>query len=147
MHIFGKKEKESGQLSKDELKEVTKIKDILEPEEVLIVVRQGRLKPGGAMTAPNTIFATEKELIIWNPTMLGLRVSVEDIPYDKITSVKLEKGLMSSTIVIRSPGLSELTRLGRRIGLLVWGQGEEGSIDAVPKEKGEQLLNIIKEGV
>jgi hypothetical protein len=74
VHIFGKKEKESRQLSKDILKEVTKIKDILEPEEeVLIVVRQGRLKPGGAMTAPNTIFATEKGLIIRNPTMLGLR--------------------------------------------------------------------------
>lgn len=99
------------------------------------------------MVTPNTIFATEKRLIVRNPTMLGLRASVESIPYDKITSVKLEGGVFTSTIVIRSPGLSELTRLGRRTGLLAWGRGEEGSIDAIPKGKGKQLLEIIREGM
>jgi len=105
------------------------------------------LSPGGALTTPNTIFATNKRVLIRNPTMLGLRASIEDIPYGKITNVKLEKGLMSSTIVIRSPGLSELTRMGRETGLVAWGRGEEGSIDAIPNDKGEQLLSIIYEGM
>lgn len=134
--------------SKDELKEIKKIEEILDPHEnILMVAKQGGLKPGGALIAPNIIFATEKRLIIRNPTMLGLRASVESIPYDKITSVKLEGGIFSSTLVIRSPGLSELTRMGRRTGLLAWGRGEEGSIDAIPKDKGKQLLEIIREGM
>ncbi|MCP8323243.1 MAG: SHOCT domain-containing protein, partial [Candidatus Methylarchaceae archaeon HK02M2] len=56
-------------------------------------------------------------------------------------------GLMSCTLVIRCPGLSELTRLGRSTGLLAWGRGEEGSIDAIPKSKGELLIAIIREGM
>lgn len=145
--IIRKKEAEK-KFSKDELREIKKVKKILDPDEkILIVAKQGRFKPGGALVTPNTIFATEKRLIVRNPTMLGLRASVESIPYDKITSVKLEGGVFSSTIVIRSPGLSELTRLGRRTGLLAWGRGEEGSIDAIPKGKGKQLLEIIREGM
>jgi len=121
---------------------------MLEPGEgVLLVARQGRLKPGGALVTPNTIFATEKRLIIRNPTMLGLRASVESIPYSEITSVKLEGGVFTSTLVIRSPGLSELTRMGRRTGLLAWGRGEEGSIDAIPKDKGKKLLEIVRDGI
>ena len=135
-------------IHKDELKEIKKIKGILDPKEkILLIAKQARLKPGGALVTPNTIFATEKRLIIRNPTMLGLRASMESIPYDKITSVKLEGGVFSSTLVIRSPGLSELTRLGRRTGLLAWGRGEEGSIDAIPKGKGKHLLEIIREGI
>jgi len=136
------------QFSNDELQEIEKIKEILEPKEnVLLIAKQGRLKPGGALVTPNTIFATEKRLIIRNPTMLGLRASIESIPYDQITSVKLEGGVFTSTLVIRSPGLSELTRLGRRTGLLAWGRGEEGSIDAIPKDKGKQLFYIVREGM
>jgi len=136
------------QFSKDELEEIEKIKEILEPKEnVLLIAKQARFKPGGAFVTPNTIFATEKRLIVRNPTMLGLRASIESIPYGQITSVKLEGGVFTSTLVIRSPGLSELTRLGSRTGLLAWGRGEEGSIDAIPKDKGEQLLNIVREGM
>ena len=74
-----------------------------------------------------------------------MRESIEEIPYDKITSVKLEKGLFSATIVIRSPGLSELSRLSSSSGLIAWGRGEEGQIDGLPKDKAEQLVRIIKE--
>ena len=132
----------------DDRGEISKILDQLEPgEKVLLVAKQSRIKPGGAFTSPNTVFATEKRVIIRNPTMLGLRENIEDIPYDQITSVKLEKGLFSSTILIRSPGLSELSRLSSQSGLLAWGRGEDGSIDSLPKDKAEQLLLIIKKGM
>jgi len=134
--------------SKDEAKEIEKIKEMLDPDEhVLVIAKQARFKPGGALTAPNTIFATEKRFVIRNPTMLGLRASVESVPYDKITSIKVERGMFTSTLVIRSPGLSELTRLGQRTGLLAWGRGEEGSIDAIPKDRAEQLLKVATEGM
>ena len=130
----------------DDVDDINKIQDHLEPgEKVLAVAKQSRFKPGGAFTSPNTVFATDRRLIIRNPTMLGMRENVEDIPYDQITSVKIERGLFSSTLVIRSPGLSELSRLGG--DLLAWGRGEDGAIDSLPKDQAERIMLIIKKGM
>lgn len=148
---FGKKGEEASFTTdltdKDDLEDIKKIADKLDQnEKVLFVAKQMRNIPGGAIiSSPNTVFATDKRLVIRNPTMLGMRENVEDIPYDKITSVKLEKGLFSSTVLIRSPGLSEMSRISQSSGLIAWGRGEDGSIDALPKEKAEQLVKIIKE--
>jgi len=135
------------EITDEEKREIKKIQDHLDSDDtVLLVAKQATNIPGGAViTGGNTIYATNKKIIIRNPTMLGLRVSVEEIPYDQITSVKLEKGMFSSSVVIRSPGLSELSRLSQSSGLIAWGRGEEGQIDAIPKEKAEQLVRIIKE--
>lgn len=130
----------------DDKVEIEKILDHLDSDDdVLIVAKQAKFRPGGALTSPNTIFATNKKIIIRNPTMLGMRESIEEINYDQITSVKLEKGLFSATILIRSPGLSELSRLSGASGLIAWGRGEEGQIDGIPKDKAEQIVRIIKE--
>ena len=138
--------KTSHPLSEDDEYEIYKIEDCIDDDdEVLLVAKQSKFKPGGALTSPNTIFATNKKIIIRNPTMLGMRESIEEIPYDKITSVKLEKGLFSASIIIRSPGLSELSRLSSSSGLIAWGRGEEGQIDGLPKDKAEQLVRTIKE--
>lgn len=133
----------------DELNDIEKIAHKLDSDEkILFVANQSRNIPGGAILfSPNTVFATNKQLIIRNPTMMGMRESIEGIPYDKITSVKLEKGLFSSTVVIRSPGLSELSRLSKSSGLVAWGRGEDGSIDALPKDKAEQLVKIINQQI
>jgi len=131
----------------EENEDIDKIKDHLDSDdEVLAIAKQSKFKPGGAIiSGGNTILATNKKIIIRNPTMLGLRESVEEIPYDQITSVKLEKGMFSSTIVIRSPGLSEMSRLSKSSGLIAWGKSEEGSIDAIPKKKTAEIVGIIKE--
>ena len=79
--------------------EIRKIQDVLNPDEnVIIVARQLRVLPGGSYVTPNTIYATEKRLIIRDPYMLGIKENLIDIPYDVVTSIKLEKGLFSSTI-------------------------------------------------
>src|SRR3712207_2720863 len=134
---------------KDELEEIRRIANRLDyDEEVRFVAKQSRMKPGGsALATPNIVFATDKRVIIRNPTMLGMRENIEDIPYDKMTSVKLEKGIFSSTILIRAPGLSEMSRVSKNSGLIAWGRGEDGQIDALPKDKGEQLFTIIREGI
>jgi hypothetical protein len=134
---------------KDELEEIRRIANRLDQDEkVRFVAKQSRMKPGGsALATPNIVFATDKRIIIRNPTMLGMRENIEDIPYDKMTSVKLEKGVFSSTILIRAPGLSEMSRVSKHSGLIAWGRGEDGQIDALPKDKGEQLFTIIREGI
>ena len=134
---------------KDELEEIRKVaKRLDQDEKVRFVAKQSRMKPGGsALATPNIVFATDKRIIIRNPTMLGMRENIEDIPYDKMTSVKLEKGVFSSTILIRAPGLSEMSRVSKHSGLIAWGRGEDGQIDALPRDKGERLFTIIREGI
>jgi hypothetical protein len=151
---FGKKDKAEVRFItditvKDELEEIRKIANRLDQDEkVLFVAKQSRMKPGGSVLAtPNIVFATDKRVIIRNPTMLGMRENIEDIPYDKMTSVKLEKGVFSSTVLIRAPGLSEMSRLSKYSGLIAWGRGEDGQIDALPKNKAEQLFTIIRHGI
>ena len=151
---FGKKDETSIHritdiIDKDELEEIRRIANRLDQDEkVRLVAKQSRMKPGGsALASPNTVFATDKRVIIRNPTMLGMRENIEDIPYDKMTSVKLEKGIFSSTVLIRAPGLSEMSRVSKSSGLIAWGRGEDGQIDALSKDKGEQLFTIIREGI
>jgi hypothetical protein len=87
---------------KDDVEEVDKINEMLNPdEEILLVAKQSKIKPGGSYFTPNTIFATDRRIIIRDPYMLGIKVNVVNIPYDIITSLKLEKGLLSSTIRLK----------------------------------------------
>ena len=151
---FGKKDEAAIHLITDiidkvELEEIRRIANRLDQDEkVRLVAKQSRMKPGGsALATPNIVFATDKRVIIRNPTMLGMRENIEDIPYDKMTSVKLEKGIFSSTVLIRAPGLSEMSRVSKSSGLIAWGRGEDGQIDALSKDKGEQLFTIIREGI
>src|SRR5919107_3025655 len=136
-------------IDKDELGEIRRIANRLDQDEkVRLVAKQSRMKPGGsALATPNIVFATDKRVIIRNPTMLGMRENIEDIPYDKMTSVKLEKGVFSSTVLIRAPGLSEMSRVSKSSGLVAWGRGEDGQIDALPTDKGERLFTVVREGI
>lgn len=44
--------------------------------------------------------------------MLGLREEVVNIPYDLISSVRLDKGVFSSSVIFAAPGLRSSGRLG-----------------------------------
>ena len=129
-----------------ELSEVYKIKDRLDSDEqVHIVAKQSILIPGAPRTTIlNTIFATDKRLIIRNPTLLGLRENFGDYSYDKITNIKLEKGMMPYALVITAPGMGTAFRQGRAIGLIPLGRGEDGMINAIPKDKAEQILKLVR---
>lgn len=152
MHFgFGKKEGvrfTTNLTSQGDLVEITKISDILNPDEkVLLVAKQSRIKPGGSKLTPNIVYATDKRIIIRDPYMLGMRENIVDIPYDIITSVKLEKGILSSTIRFRAPGLVSSSRLGMIDGLIDGEHDQDGKIDAIPKDKAEKLLETIREGM
>ncbi len=133
---------------RDDLDEISKITEILNPEErVLLVARQSRIKPGGSHFTPNIIYATDRRIIIRDPYMLGIKENVVDIPYDIITSIKLEKGLLSSTTRFKAPALMSSTRLGMMDSIVDGEDDQGGVIEAIPKNKAEDLLEIIRSGM
>ncbi|HEX7142350.1 MAG TPA: PH domain-containing protein [Nitrososphaeraceae archaeon] len=132
---------------KHDVKEVNKINEMLNPDEkVLLVAKQSKIKPGGSFFTPNTIYATDRRIIIRDPYMLGIKANVVDIPYDIITSLKLEKGLLSSTIRFKAPGLMSSTKLGMMDSIIEGEDDQTGIIEAIPKDKAEDLLEIIRSG-
>lgn len=141
---------------KEAAEEISKIASRLQPDEkVLVVARQSRVKPGGSLTTPNIIFATDKRLIIRDPSMLGLKESVGDVPYDKINTVNIRKGVLSSTLTIMAPGL-DLFRLRSSMtpsfGFAGFGMNSykvqaDGMIEGLPKDKAEKIMECIQHGM
>jgi len=117
----------SSVLTEIELDEIARIKDRLDPDEkVEIVAKQSRIHPGGSATTPNSIFITDRRIIIRNPSLFSARENYESITYDEITSIELEKGVFSSEIDIYASGYS-------------------GEIEAIPKDKAEKIVSFVKE--
>ena len=66
--------------NEDELNEIEKIKNMLNPnEKVLLVARQSRFLPGGSALTPNVVIATDRRIIIRDPYDLGFRSEIVDI--------------------------------------------------------------------
>jgi hypothetical protein len=127
---------------------ILKIKEMLNPDEhVILVAQQSRILPGGSYLTPNTIYATNRRLIVRDPYMLGIKESIVDIPYDVITSVKLEKGLFSSEIRFEAPAIVGSKRLGMIHGIVSGETDTEGVIKAIPKRKAEDLVQVIRSGM
>ena len=135
----------------DDLDEIKKIAEMLNPDErVLVVARQSRFKPGGSQLSPNVVYATDRRIILRDPSMLGLKQDVIDIPYNVITNAKIEKGLLSASVIFNAPGLFNPNIPGR----MPWikkletdEHGENGVIDAIPKKKAEDLIEVIRNGI
>jgi hypothetical protein len=135
-------------LDNNDLQEIKKIREMLNPdEEVLVVARQSRVRPGGSAVTPNIIYATNKRIIIRDPYMMGIKENIIDIPYDVITSVKLDKGLLSSTIRFEAPALVGSKRLGMIDGIVGGENDHEGIIEAIPKRKAEDVVQVIRSGM
>ncbi len=117
--------------------EVKGVKDILWPDEkVMLTVKQRRVGPGGSVTVPTSVVATDKRIIIVNKANLGIRKDYESIPYKQITSVRLEKGLISSTVFVRVQGYD------KDKGLLKNGK-EEGEIDGLHGGDAKALADYL----
>jgi hypothetical protein len=129
----------------EEVNEIKKIEKILNSDEkVLLVARQSRLMPGGSAMTPDNVIATDRRVIIRDPYMLGLKAELIDIPYDVITSVKLQKGVFTSTILFKAPTLLNKSKLGLLDENIGGEDDQEGVIEALPKDKAEELLEIIR---
>lgn len=87
----------------DELDEIKKIAEMLNPDErVIVVAKQSRILPGGSQLSPNVVYATDRRIIIRDPSMLGLKQEIIDIPYNVITNAKIEKGVFSASVIFLS---------------------------------------------
>jgi hypothetical protein len=134
--------------NKDELNEIEKIKNMLNPnEKVLLVARQSRFLPGGSALTPNVVIATDRRIIIRDPYDLGFRSEIVDIPYDVITSVKLMKGVLTSTILFKAPALVNKSKLGLLDEDIAGEDDQDGAIQALPKGDAEDLVEIIRRGI
>jgi hypothetical protein len=85
--------------------------------------------------------------------MLGLRENLVDIPYGMISTVRIDKGVFSSNIIFKAPGLINSGRRGK-LDKMMEGYGdasglaeEEGIITAIPKNKADDLLEVIRNGM
>ena len=85
---------------------------------------------------PTSVIATDKRIIILNRATLGLRQDYEAIPYTQITSVRLEHGIISSSVFIRVQGYSTDQ------GLLKKGD-QEGEIDGLNNTDAQTLADYI----
>ena len=95
---------DSREFSDKELEQVNKITHRLDKgEQVQFIARQSKHRPGGSFTIPDTIFVTNKRIVIGDPSLLGVRENIVSVSYDKITSTELERGIFSSKIIIRAP--------------------------------------------
>lgn len=117
---------DSREFSDKELEQVNKIRHRLDNgEQVQFIARQSKHRPGGSFTTPDTIFVTNKRIVIRDPSLLGVRENVVSVSYDKITSIELERGVFSSKIIIRAPGFAD-------------------EMEAISKKAAEQIVPYVK---
>ena len=81
--------------------------------------------------------------------MLGMHQEIVDIQYYIITSIKLDKGIFSSSIAFRATGLVNSSHLGLidKMADDKEHEGENDRIDSIPKGKVEELLEVIRNGM
>lgn len=136
-------------LDNKDLKEIGKIHEMLTPgENVIVVARQPRMLPGGSYIMPNIIYATNMRIIIGDPHMSNFKDNIVEIPYDDITSVKLEKALFSSSAIkFEAPALVNSKSLGMIHGIVGGENHYEKILDAIPTAKAEDLMEVIHSGM
>lgn len=117
-----------------ELKLVQKV--LWPDEDVVGTIKQRRIGPGGSVVTPTTVVMTNKRLIIVNRASMGLRQDYEVIPFTAIVSVRLEHGIISSTVFIRVQGY-ENDR-----GLLSGGK-QEGEIDGLRNRDAVEFADFV----
>lgn len=131
-------------LSGSELeKEVNKVKKFLgSNEEIILITKQTRLGlAGGSLVTPNTLILTNEKIIIRNPKTLGLREEVLTIPLERITAIRMGKGVLKGEILINAPGLSsEIHRFFKSKQVT-----EEIGIPGIPKEDAEKIVNYVQQ--
>jgi hypothetical protein len=134
---------DEGDKEASKAEEIKKIEKYLKPGEVvLMVVTQRRLVPGGSAVTPNTIFITDRKLILRNPMLLGLRENVLSIPYEEMMAVNMEKGLFSCEVIISAPGLtSDLEKFTKASGK------RAPAIAAIPEETAVEVVRLIEERI
>ena len=132
----------------DNNNEIKKIKKYLSQDErVLYVTRQGKEKQERSTTNADMIFVTDKRIIIRNTTTLGMKNYVKDMPFDTISSLKLQEGPLSSAVVFSGAGFAEINTISQESLQRAWGIEEETTIDSIPKTDAKEFVDILREQI
>lgn len=116
-----------------------KTRNVLWTEEtVMVTATERRVGPGGGWFTPTTVVATDKRLLLINRSTFGIRNDYESIPYRQITSVRLEKGIISCSVFLRVQGY---TSSGEQ-GFLKSGE-QEGEIPGLRQQDAKDLSDYI----
>ncbi len=106
-------------------------------ETAIVTATQRRLGPGMSLINPTTVVVTNKRILIINRATLGLRKDVETIPFNRVTSVRVENGFISSSVYLRVSGYSS----GEQ-GFLKPGE-DEGQIDGLHQQDAKDLADYV----
>jgi hypothetical protein len=117
--------------------EVKGIANLLWPDESAeLTVKQKRIGPGAAPLNPTSVVCTNKRMVVINRSAFGLRKDYEMITYENIVNVRLERGIFSSSVILRLAG----GQTGR--GFLQE-KKEEGEIDGLRFRDAKLLADFI----
>jgi len=100
---------------------------LLDGERVLHAIQQSRLQQ---MLTPDSIFITNKRVIIHRPTTFGLRRTIQDYKFVDMANTKIKQGFISSDIEIKMRFLSEPVLLKR-----------------IPIREAREMFKTIQEGI
>ncbi|MDE1869962.1 MAG: PH domain-containing protein [Candidatus Micrarchaeota archaeon] len=83
------------------------VKELLWPKEkVDLCIRQCGLWPlGGSWSSPIVLIATNMRLIVVSKMLFGIRHDYEIIHYNQIIGMRVIRGILTSTICIKTNGL------------------------------------------
>ena len=119
----------AGVISGKEIEVPKEIQNILEfDEKVLLAFQQAGL--GGKVTGLESIFITDRRVIKVKPKTLGLRADISDHLYKDMANVKLNKGILKSSI-----------------GIKMRFSSEDVGIENIPKEGANKIFKTIQEGI
>jgi hypothetical protein len=119
----------AGIISGKEIEVPKEVQNILEPDErVLLAFQEAGL--GGKLTGLESIFVTDRRVIKMRPKTLGLRADIMDYRYKDMASVRLNKGMLRSSIFIE-------TRF----------QTPNVRIENIPKEGANRMFKTIQDGI
>ncbi|MDE1857074.1 MAG: PH domain-containing protein [Candidatus Micrarchaeota archaeon] len=95
----------------------------------------------GSLTTPKVVIATDKRLIIMNRTTFGIRKEYEVIPYNQIASVRMERGILASSILIRIQGFGDTSAHASAR------ESEKGDLHGLPHQPAFELADFITKAV
>lgn len=121
--------KMEGIFSGREIEVPNEVQDILKfDEKVLYAFEQAGI--GGKVMGLESIFVTKRRVIKMKPRTFGLRADIGDYLYNDMANVKLNKGLLRSSIRIQMRFMSEDVR-----------------IDNIPKDGANMVFKAIQDGI
>ncbi len=114
------------------------VKENLQPGEVVeMTARQRRFGPGGSFFDPASIILTDKRVMIVNRSTFRMRKEFEFIPYAKIASVRMERGVTCSSLLIRMQGTGLESKPLRE-------DVEEGFVDGLSHKDAQAIADEIE---